>query len=113
MPDNSGFNLAHVVSMIGNNPDDIKDLLTSFHENALQLLAQLEKAALFDDLDMWKKTAHRLRGAVANFGFEELQDLFNTAEHMPNAEKLEAHLPEIRHALQKALASIDETIKTL
>lgn len=107
------LNLENLISMVGNNPPELKELLQSFLDNATELLAQMENATLFEDLELWKRSTHRLRGAAANFGFEALQHICGRAEESSTMESMEGDLAQIRTSLTEARHATAETIARL
>lgn len=113
MTEKNQLNLANLVSMVGDDPSEIRDLLDTFVQNSVELLAQLENAALFDDIPAWKRTAHRLRGAAANFGFEDLQALCALAEGSATPETLTPQYEKIKESVALAHRAIADTVATL
>ena len=62
------------------DPDEIKELMDLFDEQALLSLKVLEQCCLNGEQEEWKKDAHKLKGSAANLGAVDLSKACEEAE---------------------------------
>lgn len=69
---------------------DLQDLVPQFVENRKKDIETLRELVQKDDLEAISQLAHKIKGAAAGYGFNELSDL---AAQMEKASKTQDHHP--------------------
>ena len=78
--DQPPVDMAHLNLFTDGDPDEERELLDLFFEQADLSISELETALTSDDDEAWKKAAHRLKGAAANLGANTLSTSCAEAE---------------------------------
>ena len=85
------------------DPDEEKELLDLFFEQAELGIKELEEHHVSGDHEAWKKSAHRMKGAAANLGAHPLSEACKEAESRfeDDAGEKEAMLGSIKASLEE------------
>jgi HPt (histidine-containing phosphotransfer) domain-containing protein len=67
--------------VIGDDPDDLRELIESFLEEAPALVLDLEAAAASMDKEKLRRAAHTLKASARDFGAPRLAELCEALEH--------------------------------
>lgn len=99
-----------------NDPEEEQFLCTIFFEQAVTTLAILQDHVASGDDDAWRASAHKLKGAAANFGALTLQALCKEAEMECTAsaedkEKMYGGIKEALHTLTEFMRARNNTIE--
>ena len=78
--DEPPVDMEHLNMFTDGDPDEERELLDLFFEQADLSISELETALNSDDDEAWKKAAHRLKGAAANLGANMLSSACAEAE---------------------------------
>lgn len=96
---NDVFDPESVLPAIGGEVELLKELIEIFQSIYPEDLEMIEKALRNGDLDELRKSAHRMKGSVANFGkkkaFEAAKDLEEAAK-LKEAEKVNKLFEELK-----------------
>jgi HPt (histidine-containing phosphotransfer) domain-containing protein len=80
----------NVLADIGGDMDLLRDLVDAFVATYPETLHEIYEALLRDDLRAISRAAHKLKGAVSNFGFGPAYDAARNLEEMAAASRLAA-----------------------
>jgi two-component system, sensor histidine kinase and response regulator len=80
--------ISNVLSVLQDDRDSLSELLDLFLEDSVRLLRQIHESLAQEDHQTLERAAHQLKGAVANFGADELLDLAQQLETMGRNSKL-------------------------
>jgi HPt (histidine-containing phosphotransfer) domain-containing protein len=90
--------LDDLVASIGPDPDDLIDLISTFLEDAPDLVAALAAASSDEDAPVALRAAHTLKSGARDFGAVRLAPLCETIEKRLRAG---ARLPEVSDLLDE------------
>lgn len=93
------FDEARLVAQLGDDPGFVRELVVMFYDSAEPLMAALEQALADGDVSAASRTAHRLKGSVANFAADRARELAARIERL-QADTLDQGLP-LLEALRK------------
>lgn len=91
--------------------DFVAELVDTFAEEALQMLADLRAARAAGDADLFRRAAHSLKSNSATFGAVQLAALARTLELgglAADAAQDAAAIAAVEAALQQAVAALKE-----
>lgn len=85
---------------------DLQDLIPQFVENRKKDIETLQQLVQQDDLEAISQLAHKIKGAAAGYGFNELSEL---AAKMESASKKRDHdpLPDLVQQMDRHFRSIE------
>lgn len=72
--------LRRLFRAIGENPEDMRDIFTSFAEDSPELFETMLAAEERHDWPALKRAAHSLKGAARDFGAHEMADICASLE---------------------------------
>jgi len=100
------------LARVGGDAELLKELAELFLEEYPRLLAELHAASHRSDARALERTAHGLKGSVANFGARPAVEAALRVEHLGRDQKM----TEVEHALRSlelALAAVHVELATL
>jgi HPt (histidine-containing phosphotransfer) domain-containing protein len=86
----SAIDWQNVLADIGGDEGLLRDLVDAFVTTYPETLHEICEALLRDDLRAISRAAHKLKGAVSNFGFGPAYDAARNLEEMAAASRLAA-----------------------
>jgi HPt (histidine-containing phosphotransfer) domain-containing protein len=89
-PQTSAIDWQNVLADIGGDEGLLRDLVDAFVTTYPETLREICEALLRDDLRTISRAAHKLKGAVSNFGFGPAYDAARNLEEMAAASRLAA-----------------------
>lgn len=106
--------LDHEVALarVGGDPELLKEIAVLFLENYQIWLAELREAAAKGDPDAVQRTAHGLKGSVANFGARDAVEASLKIENLCRNHDLTG-LPESLASLEAALETLRGDLESL
>jgi HPt (histidine-containing phosphotransfer) domain-containing protein len=114
LEDKTRMVLDHEVAMarVGGDAELLKELAQLFLEECPRLMTELRQAHQQGDAKQVERTAHGLKGSVANFGAKAAVDAAWQIEQLGKGGKLEA-VEEIMRSLDLALFSLNAELAQL
>ena len=103
---------AAALARVGGDLDLLKEIATLFLEEYPRELDDLRKAIATGDAHLLERTAHGLKGSVANFGARAAVDAAFLLEQFGKARKLD-QAPLTLTALERALACLHAELSSL
>jgi len=101
------YDLTILLKMIGDNPDDLKDIIQSFVTYSSQMMGTLETSANDEDRPMLRKIAHSMKSSARQFQMTEAADLLERIEY--ENEKLE--IAQMRVMVANVVGIFKDTIQ--
>ena len=108
----TGVDRQVALSRVGGDEELLREIAGLFLEDYPKALAELHEAAAKQDAKAVERTAHGLKGSVANFGAQAAVDAAFTIERMGRAEELD-RLQEKLQTLEQALAALRPELESL
>jgi two-component system sensor histidine kinase/response regulator len=100
------------LARVGGDPELLKEIAVLFLENYQTWLNELREAAVSGDLDAVQRTAHGLKGSVANFGARDAVEASLKLETLGrNSDP--TGMPESMAALEAALETLRGDLESL
>ena len=103
---------AAALARVGGDLDLLKEIAALFLGEYPRELAEIHKAMATGDAPMLERTAHGLKGAVANFGARAAVDPAFQLEQLGKAGKLDQAPPALA-ALEQALACLHAELSSI
>ncbi|MBZ5672744.1 MAG: Hpt domain-containing protein [Acidobacteriia bacterium] len=103
---------AAALARVGGDLDLLKEIAALFLEEYPRELDDLHKAMATGDARLLERTAHGLKGSVANFGARAAVDSAFQLERLGKAGKLDQAPPALA-ALERALASLHAELSSI
>jgi two-component system, sensor histidine kinase and response regulator len=100
------------LARVGGDPDLLKEIAVLFLENYRGWLGELREAADTGNADAVERTAHGLKGSVANFGARDAVEAAFKLETLGRAHDLTG-VPESMTALEAALETLRGDLESL
>jgi two-component system, sensor histidine kinase and response regulator len=100
------------LTRVGGDAELLKEIAELFLENYQAWLAELREAGASGDAGAVERTAHGLKGSVANFGARDAVDAALKLEHLGRNHDLSA-MPESLAALEAALETLRGDLESL
>jgi two-component system sensor histidine kinase/response regulator len=100
------------LARMGGDPELLKEIATLFLENYEEWLGDLRRATERGDAQMVERTAHGLKGSVANFGALSAVEASMNLENLGRARDL-AGASESLAALERALETLRGDLESL
>jgi HPt (histidine-containing phosphotransfer) domain-containing protein len=100
------------LSRVGGDAELLKEIAHLFIGEYPQVLAQLQDAIARGDAKAVERTAHGLKGSVANFGAPAAVEAARTIESLGRAQQL-ADVPSVFRTLELALAALRPELESL
>ena len=100
------------LARVGGDVDLLKEIAGLFLEEYPKVLEELRAAAGRGDARSVERTAHGLKGSVANFGADAAVEAARMLEAMGRAQRLE-EAPQVMHTLELALAALGTELAAL
>lgn len=100
-------NMSTLKSIVGDDLQETKDFLELFVKSAKEVISLMENAEAIQDIEAFKRAAHRLKGSAINFGALEVHELCKEGEE--HADK-SCHKDFIS-SVDKALKRVEEFIQ--
>ena len=99
-----------LVEMVGE--DFIGEMVDAFLEEDAQFLADLSRALDFQDVDLFRRSAHSIKSNAATFGAMNLSELAKELEMMAREGQLE-NAAEKLEPLSIAFAEVSQVLRDL
>jgi two-component system, sensor histidine kinase and response regulator len=90
VPEASPIDWGTVLEDIGGDEELLRELVEAFVATYPETLQEIRQALCHDDLRTVSRAAHKLKGAVSNFGFGPAYDAARNLEEMALAARLAA-----------------------
>jgi HPt (histidine-containing phosphotransfer) domain-containing protein len=100
------------LARVGGDPELLKEIAVLFLENYQAWLGELRAAANIGNADAVERTAHGLKGSVANFGARDAVEAALKLETLGRSRDLTG-LPESLAALEAALETLRGDLESL
>ncbi len=103
--------LSRLLRALGDDPEDLHELIDDFAMIGPQLVDELQRAAKASDLKSMRVSAHSLKSNAREFGARHLEQLCQSLEHECNEAAVQDPENQIRliaEALQQAQSSLEE-----
>jgi len=100
------------LSRVGGDAELLKEIAEIFLNDYPKALAELHQAAESGDAKRVERTAHGLKGSVANFGAPAVVDAAFRLERMGHDQKL-AEVAQVLNTLELALAALRPELEAL
>ena len=94
------------------DPDELRELLEGFLEQARELLGQVREAMAVDDAQAVRRSAHTLKGAAANIGAAASAPIV-AAHHRPSLVPVSILMALLGYAMGNYLAPLAGTLAKL
>lgn len=105
--------LCRLLKVVGNDPDELAELVSDYIEDAPELASRIAEAAAIGDRDAFRISAHTLKSNARDFGAVHLSELCAAAEAASSSTAdtadLSAAASEIvraEHAARQAIAAV-------
>lgn len=110
----SPVDMEHLQSFTDGDVQEEQELFELFFEKAEECLVTLRATVAEEDVEQWRKMAHRLKGSSANLGAAELSAACLTAEQQcaDGAQEKQAYLEKIEKAFTAVRSFAEETYQT-
>ncbi len=106
------FDRGIALARVGGDKDLLHEIAQLFLEDYPRAVAELHSAAALGDPFLVERTAHRLKGAVANFGAAPVVNAAFTLEQMGRSKNLDGIGARIE-TLESALATLQSQLRSL
>ena len=103
---------ATALARVGGDLDLLKEIAALFLDEYPRELDDIRKALATGDAQLLERTAHGLKGSVANFGAAAAVDAAFQLEQLGRAGKLDQAPPAL-DALERALALLDTELSSI
>ena len=103
---------AAALARVGGDVDLLKEIAALFLDEYPQALDSLHKALATGDAKTIERSAHSLKGSVANFGARTAVDAAFELEQLGRAHKLD-QAPQALAALERALAGLHAQLSAI
>jgi two-component system sensor histidine kinase/response regulator len=100
------------LSRVGGDVQLLKEIAQLFIEDYPKAMEEIRQAAHRGDAKFLERTAHGLKGSVANFGAPAAVEAARTLEAMGRAEQL-AEVQQVIQSLELALAALRPELESL
>ena len=100
------------LARVGGDLDLLKEIAGLFLDEYPEALGEMHKALNTGDAKSLERTAHGLKGSVANFGARSAVDAAFELEQLGRAHKLD-QAPQALAALERALASLHAELSSI
>jgi two-component system, sensor histidine kinase and response regulator len=107
-----GIDRQVALSRVGGDAELLKEIAQLFIEDYPKAMASIQHAADRGDAKALERTAHGLKGSVANFGAAAAVDAAKELESMGRAHRL-AEVQQVIHTLELALAALRPELESL
>ena len=103
---------AEALARVGGDLDLLKEIAVLFLEDYPRSLDEIHQALAACDAKTVERSAHGLKGAVANFGARAAVDAAFQVEQLGRAQRLD-QVPSALAALEQSLASLQAELASL
>lgn len=103
--------LNRLLRALGDDPEDLYELIDDFAEIGPQLVGELQVAAQSSDWKSMRVSAHSLKSNAREFGAKHLEQLCQILEKESNEETVtepEVQIEQIAEALRQAQTSLEQ-----
>lgn len=108
----TGMDRQVALSRVGGDAELLKEIAVLFIEDYPKAMEDIRAAANRGDAKLLERTAHGLKGSVANFGAAAAVDAAKALESMGRAQQL-AEVQQVIHTLELALAALRPELESL
>ena len=106
------FDRSLALSRVGGDAELLKEIACIFLEDYPRTLLQLHEAVEHGDAKALERSAHGLKGSVANFGARAAVDAALQLEQLGRTQQL-AEVAHVLHSLELALAALRPELESL
>jgi two-component system sensor histidine kinase/response regulator len=103
---------AEAMARVGGDLDLLKEIASLFLDEYPRSMDEIQKALATGDAKMLERSAHGLKGAVANFGARTAVDAASQLEQLGRTNKLD-HAPQALAALERTLACLHAELSSI
>jgi two-component system, sensor histidine kinase and response regulator len=103
---------AEALARVGGDVELLKEIAALFLEDYPRSLDEIHKALAAGDAKTLERSAHGLKGAVANFGARAAVDAAFQLEQLGRAQKLD-QVPQPLAALERSLTSLHAELASI
>jgi HPt (histidine-containing phosphotransfer) domain-containing protein len=107
-----GLDRATALARVGGDLDLLKEIAGLFLDEYPRALDEMQKALALGDPKRLERSAHGLKGSVANFGARSAVDAAFQLEQLGHANKLD-QAPKALASLERALASLHAELSSI
>jgi HPt (histidine-containing phosphotransfer) domain-containing protein len=108
----TGIDRQVALSRVGGDAELLKEIAQLFIEDYPRAMEEIRHAADRGDAKGLERSAHGLKGSVANFGAAAAVDAAKTLESMGRAQQL-TEVQQVIHTLELALAALRPELESL
>ncbi len=108
----TGMDREVALSRVGGDAELLKEIAGLFLEDYPKVMAELREAVARLDAKAVERTAHGLKGSVANFGAQAVVESAFSLESMGRSQQL-AQAAETLQTLERALAALRPELESL
>jgi two-component system sensor histidine kinase/response regulator len=108
----TGVDREVALSRVGGDVELLREIAGLFLEDYPKVMADLREAVAKSDAKAVERTAHALKGSVANFGAQAAVDAALSLETMGRAQQL-GKVVEVLQTLEQALAALRPALESL
>jgi len=108
----TAFDRPLALSRVGGDAELLKEIATIFLEDYPRTLAELHEAVAHGDSIAIERSAHGLKGSVANFGAPAAVDAAFRLEQLGRTQRL-AEVAHVLNSLELALAALRPELESL
>jgi two-component system, sensor histidine kinase and response regulator len=111
-PEGANMDRQLALSRVGGDAQLLKEIAVLFLEDYPKMMDRLREAAARGDAKSVERTAHGLKGSVANFGAKSAVDAALALEGMGRAQQL-SEVEQVIRSLDLALAALRPELESL
>jgi len=108
------INMEYLDSVSGGDPDIIKEIVTLFREQSVEIYDEMRSLFLSKNYHSLGLLAHKAKSSVAIMGMNDLADMLKKFELQAKEEKephlYEGYLERFRSETTQAIAELDDVI---
>ena len=112
MEDNKVFDKEDALKMLEGDEEFLKELAGIFINDAPEQMSEIKEAVINRNNESLEKSAHKLKGAVANFGRNRTTDTAFKLERMAKEKKLDG-AEEVYRSLVKDIENLMQALHAL
>ncbi|MBL6963832.1 MAG: Hpt domain-containing protein [Bacteroidetes bacterium] len=109
------YNLDNLISMIGSEPESVKEFVHLFLDTSSQTMIQLNEAFEAQNYTQMGALAHKLKSSIDLMGIESLKKEIRTVEiigkDQNNLQKLDDLIPKLNRILEEVYKQMQAEIE--
>lgn len=108
--DNNSYNLSHLINMIGDDQDSIKEFVALFIETSTVTLSELNEAFEQKNYSLMGSLAHKLKSSIDLMGIDSLKSEIRKIERIGKEMYGFEDLPELVKKLNEVLKTVHQAM---